>query len=89
MSRLDREKRKPYRIIGACLADFTIPPHNQPEILEKVLALRERDTELIRTLADLRDLSASVDRTLLAGFYILLGAVLFALSLFVLLLIKR
>ncbi len=39
MSRLDREKRKPYRLIGACLADHGIAPLNQPEILEKVLSL--------------------------------------------------
>jgi chromosome segregation ATPase len=79
MSRLDREKRSPYRLIGACLADSGIAPLNQPQVLEKVLVLRERDTRLSEVLADLQAACAASDAGVLIAFYLLLVALLFAL----------
>jgi chromosome segregation ATPase len=80
MSRLDREKKKPYRAIGACLADHGIAPLNQPEMLERVFSLRERDAFLTQSLADLQAACAAMDTGVLIAFYLLLGAVLFAAS---------
>ncbi len=80
MSRLDREKRKPYRRIGACLADHGIAPLNQPEVLEKVLTLRAREAELIQTLASLQAACAAADAGLLIAFYLLFAAILLAVA---------
>ena len=79
MSHLDRKKRSPYRLIGACLADNGISPLNQPHLLGAVLALRERDDLLSQTLSDLRAGCIAANPGTLAAFYLLLGAVLFAL----------
>lgn len=79
MSHLDREKRKPYQLIGACLADHNLAPLNQPEVLEKVAALRERDAALTETLAVLQAVCAAGDAGMLTAFYLLLAAVLFAI----------
>jgi chromosome segregation ATPase len=80
MSRLDKEKLKPYRAIGACLADHGIAPLNQPEILEKVFALREREAGIAERLGELRAACASMDRGVLVGFYVLLAAILFVVA---------
>ena len=80
MSRLDSKKRKPYRIIGACLADHGIAPLNQPQMLEKVMGLRERDACLVQTLTDLWAACAAASAGVLAAFYLLLAAVLAAVS---------
>ena len=53
MANLDREKRKPYRFIGACLADHSIAPRNQPQILARVVELRTQDCDLVEELAKL------------------------------------
>jgi hypothetical protein len=80
MSRLDRKKHGPYRVIGACLADQNIAPLNQPEMLEKVLVLRARETALRETIAALRSACAATSAAALATFYILLAALLIALA---------
>ena len=80
MAHLDHEKQKPYQFIGSCLADHNIAPRNQPQILEKVLALRERNVQLGETVNRLRAACAAVDLGLLISFYFLLFAVLIALS---------
>jgi hypothetical protein len=79
MSHLDRKKQQPYRFIGACLADHGIAPLNQPAVLSKVFALRERDLQLTETLAELRATCAATHPALLIPFYLLLAALLFAL----------
>ena len=79
MSHLDREKRSPYRLIGACLADHGIAPLNQPRVLEKALALRERDAQLSQTLADLQAACAAASPGMLAAFYLILGGMLIVL----------
>ena len=79
MSHLDREKLSPYRLIGACLADHGIAPLNQPQILDKVFALRERDAQLEQTLAELRAGCAAANGGMLVAFYLLLAAVFFVL----------
>jgi len=76
---LDREKQKPYRFIGACLADHGIFPRNQPQVLEKVFTLRERDFQLAETIASLRAECARVKPGILIVFYLLVLAVLFVL----------
>jgi len=80
MSQLDREKRKPYRLIGACLADHGIAPLNQPQMLENVLTLRERHAVLAQMLSDLQVACRAVDSGVLIGFYLLLVAVLFTIT---------
>jgi len=77
---LDREKRNPYRIIGASLADHGISPINQPAALEKVLELREREARLTQAMEELEALCAAMDMGIFVAFYLLLGAVIFALS---------
>jgi len=79
MSRLDRRKRKPYRLIGACLADHTIAPLNQPLVLEKVFDLRKRDTLLAQSYAGLMSACAAAHDGKLIGFYLLLAGLLFGL----------
>lgn len=79
MSRLDRKKRQPYRFIGACLADHGIAPLNQPEILERVQSLRERDAVLTQTITSRQAVCAATDPGILIAFYLLLAAILFAL----------
>jgi chromosome segregation ATPase len=80
MAHLDREKQKPYQFIGAVLADHKIAPRNQPQILEKVIAFRERYVQLGETISRLRATCAAADKGLLISFYLLLFAVLIALS---------
>jgi chromosome segregation ATPase len=80
IANLDRDKRKPYRIIGACLADQRIAPLNQPAALGKVLDLREREARLTETIGELGALCAAMDMGIFIAFYLLLGAVVFALS---------
>jgi chromosome segregation ATPase len=72
MSNIDREKQKPYRFIGACLADHGIAPRNQPEILDKVMNFRARDLQLADELAALRAACAATPPSLLISFYLLL-----------------
>jgi hypothetical protein len=79
MSHLDREKRSPYRLIGACLADHRIAPLNQPQVLEKALALRERDAQLSQSLAELQAACAAANPGMLVAFYLLLGGMLIVL----------
>lgn len=79
MSHLDRKKRQPYRFIGACLADHAIFPLNQPAVLAKVNALRQRNRDLTNTLAHLRASRATTAPTPLIAFYLLLAALLLAL----------
>jgi chromosome segregation ATPase len=83
MAHLDKEKRKPYRIIGAALADDRISPLNQPEVLTKVHEFREKDAEIEQAVTDLRAACAAADRGVLITFYLLLLALLFILSLFI------
>lgn len=83
MAHLDKEKRKPYRIIGASLADDRIGPLNQPEILANVDALRAGLAEIGETMAALRAEGAAVDRGVLITFYLLLLAGIFMVSLFI------
>jgi hypothetical protein len=83
MAHLDKEKRKPYRIIGAALANDRISPINQPEVLTKVFVLREQLAQIDEALAELRTLCATVDISILISFYLLLAAIIFTLSLFV------
>lgn len=78
MSKLDRQKREPYRAIGACLADHGIAPLNQPEMLERVLALRGGVAGVTERLGEIGEACASTDKGLLAGFYILFSAVVVA-----------
>jgi chromosome segregation ATPase len=82
MAHLDKEKRKPYRIIGAALADDGIFPMNQPEVLNAVLALRQQEAQLEEDIAGLRAICAAGDRSILISFYLLVAAILFTLSLF-------
>jgi len=79
MARLDDEKRNPYRRIGECLADQRIAPRNQPEILEKVLALRDREASLHHAIAGLHAASAAASPADLVTFYLLLVAALLLL----------
>lgn len=80
MSHLDREKQKPYQFIGACLADHNISPRNQPQILDKVLALRDREREIADSLAALRAACVAADPVILITFYLLLAAIIFAVG---------
>lgn len=80
MSRIDRKKLKPYRQIGSCLADHGLAPLNQPEMLDKVFALREREAGLTQRLYDLRAACAAMDARVLVAFYVLLAAILFAVG---------
>jgi chromosome segregation ATPase len=89
MSHLDREKRKPYRRIGACMADHGLAPLNQPAVLAKVIALRERDAQLSQSLTMLRAACAAADAGMLTAFYLLLAAVLFIASLLACHLLRR
>jgi hypothetical protein len=79
MTRLDRKKHGPYRAIGACLADQGIAPRNQPEILEKVLVLRERDGALTETMGAMQAVCAAASPSGLAAFYIFLAVILIGL----------
>jgi chromosome segregation ATPase len=79
ISRLDRGKREPYRLIGACLADHNIAPLNQPEVLAKVQALRERNAMVAEMLSELRASRSQVDAAVLLAFYLALAAVLLAI----------
>jgi hypothetical protein len=83
MAHLDKEKRKPYQIIGASLADDRIAPLNQPEVLTTVDSLRAAIAQIDQSLSDLRAACAAVDPSILITFYLLLAAVLFTLSLFI------
>ncbi len=78
MSHLDREKRKPYRHIGACLADHNLGPLNQPHVLQKVLALRASEAELTQRLSALQTACAAADSGTLLTFYLLAGLLLVA-----------
>jgi chromosome segregation ATPase len=78
MANLDKEKQKPYRYIGACLADHNIAPRNQPQILARVVALRKEDAAIGRELRELNAASAAAKPGLLAAFYGILAAVLLA-----------
>ena len=78
MSRLDREKRKPYRLIGACLADHGIAPMNQPSVLGNLLALREREAGITESLEALRGLCHNANAGVLAAFYLLAAVILIA-----------
>jgi chromosome segregation ATPase len=80
MAHLDRKKQQPYRYIGACLADHGIAPLNQPQILQQVFTLRDRDFRLAETLTELRAACAGADPAILIAFYLLLACLLFALS---------
>jgi hypothetical protein len=79
MSHLDRKKRRPYRTIGACLAETGIAPLNQPAVLEKVIALGRRDLALTEALSELHFARAAADARILIAFYLLLAALLAAL----------
>lgn len=81
MAHLDKEKRKPYRIIGASLADDGIAPLNQPEILSAVWALREQEAALEGAVEELRAACAAVDSSILISFYLLMAAVIFVILL--------
>jgi chromosome segregation ATPase len=82
MAHLDKEKRRPYRIIGAALADDRISPLNQPDVLTKVYELRAKVTVIEGDVDELRAACSAMDRGILVTFYLLLLAVLFMLSLF-------
>jgi len=77
-SHLDRKKQTPYRLIGACMADNGLAPRNQPEALEKVLALREREARLTEAFAELQAACAAADAGMLLAFYLLLAVLLVA-----------
>lgn len=79
IGKLDREKKAPYRNIGACLADHAIAPMNQPVILEKVITLRARKEELTGLITEYNALCAAADYTILIPFYLLAAALLFIL----------
>jgi chromosome segregation ATPase len=79
MSHLDREKRKPYRLIGICLADHGIAPLNQPEIYEKVMAMRDREAQVTQALTALEAACAAANPGVLVAFYLLLAALFFAI----------
>jgi len=76
MSRLDREKRKPYRQIGACMADHEIAPLNQPEVLGAVLALRQHEAAMLETISVLKAACAAVQPRHLAIFYLAMAAII-------------
>jgi len=80
MAHLDREKQKPYRFIGACLADHNIAPRNQPQCLEKVLELRDRERQIEDSLLALQTACSAAEPIILVTFYLLLIALIFALS---------
>jgi chromosome segregation ATPase len=79
MAHLDREKRKPYQFIGAVLADHNIAPRNQPQILEKVIALRARDVQLGEMLRRTHAACAETNLGLLISFYLLVAVILITL----------
>ncbi len=79
ITHLDREKRKPYRAIGACLADSGISSFNQPAALEKVLALRRQEAGITQTIAQLHAESAAMHPAAFVAFYLLLAAAIFGL----------
>jgi chromosome segregation ATPase len=84
MANLDKEKQKPYRYIGACLADHNIAPRNQPQILARVVALRGHDGEIGIELRELNAASAAAKPGLLAAFYgILMVAILIVIAVLV------
>ena len=68
-------------MIGACLADDGIAPLNQPQLLEEVFKLREKDALLSRNFMELETACAAADTGLLAAFYGILVSVLFVLAL--------
>ena len=66
---LNRHKDEPLRLIGRCLADENIPPMNQPEALDKVLALRAGMATIESEIARSHARSAEADRRELRIFY--------------------
>ena len=80
MSHLDSKKQRPYRSIGACLADHGIAPRNQPQVLQKVLTLRERNHLLTQSLADLQAAAAATPAGTLVAFYALVACILLLLA---------
>ena len=79
MGRLDNAKSKPYREIGACLADHHLAPLNQPEKLDEVLRLRARQSALAEALERLAQASAAADAAVLRHFYLWMAGALAAL----------
>jgi hypothetical protein len=73
---LNRKKEDPYRLIGRCLADEGIPPMNQPEALENVMAVRLSVQEIETQIAGSLACTAQVNRRELQLFYALAGLVI-------------
>lgn len=75
MSQLDGEKSKPYRAIGACLADHEIAPLNQPQVLHQVLDLRSALAASSGEMERLKAETAAADPAALHRFYALAAAI--------------
>jgi len=67
---LDRKKSSAFLAIGRCLADSAIPPMNQPEALEKVLAHRGNILEIQQRIADSLARSSQIPSSTLTAFYV-------------------
>lgn len=76
MSHLDREKREPYQVIGACLANDGIGPLNQPEVLERVRELREKERVISGKIGGIRAQFAAANAGGLIVFYLLCAGVI-------------
>lgn|GEM_PF-1380841 len=77
---LDQKKSPAFRAIGRCLADSGISPMNQPQALERVLALKENIDVSQQRIATSLARSSQVNPATMAAFYAVL---LLILALFV------
>jgi len=73
LAELDKAKGNEFLIVGRCLADANIPPMNQPQALEKVLALRETIANRLRAIAESLAWSDAADHNELRKFYFAVG----------------
>lgn len=78
---LDRRKETHYALVGKCLAEAKIAPLNQPDALERVLALRNRIHEHETRIAESLNATTEVKKKELVTFYVVAIATLLLASL--------
>lgn len=80
---LEHQKTSPFQLIGECLADHNIGSRNQPEALENVHATRYAIAVLKQQIDESLQESARADRSAIMLFYFVVVVAVFALVLFV------
>lgn len=78
---LEEEKRSPFQVLGACLADSGVAPRNQPEAFDRVTAARTTVAGYEETIAELGRQSAQSDHRAIVQFYVIVVTALAALAL--------